>query len=68
MVNAKLIFTISGLLIGIIGVAFGPLAAFIVLVFTLLGWLIGKYASGELEAVDIFLERFFSNRVRGGRD
>ena len=68
MVNAKLIFAIGGLLIGIIGVAFGPLAAFIVLVFTLLGWLIGKYVAGELEAVDIFLERFFSNRVRGGRD
>jgi NADH:ubiquinone oxidoreductase subunit 5 (subunit L)/multisubunit Na+/H+ antiporter MnhA subunit len=68
MFNTKLIFTIGGLLVGVIGVAFGPLEAFVVLLLTVVGWLIGKYAAGEMHAVDVFLERFFSNRLGGPRD
>ena len=68
MFNPKLVFALGGLLVGVIGVAFGPLAAFIVLIFTVLGWLIGKYVSGEMEFIDLFLERFFSNRLDRGRD
>ena len=68
MFNTKLIFTIGGLLVGVIVVAFGPLEAFIVLLLTAVGWLIGKYAAGEMQVVDAFLERFFSNRLGGPRD
>jgi uncharacterized membrane protein len=68
MFNTKLIFTIGGLLVGVIGVAFGPLEAFVVLLLTVVGWLIGKYAAGEMQVVDAFLERFFSNRLGGPRD
>ena len=68
MFNTKLIFTIGGLLVGVIGVAFGPLEAFVVLLLTIVGWLIGKYAAGEMQVVDAFLERFFSNRLGGPRD
>ena len=68
MFNTKLIFTIGGLLVGVIGVAFGPLEAFIVLLLTAVGWLVGKYAAGEMQVVDVFLERFFTNRLGGPRD
>jgi hypothetical protein len=68
MNNPKLIFTGIGLLVGVIGVALGPLEAFIVLVFASLGWLIGKYFAGEIPVVDVFMERFFSDRLRGPRE
>ena len=68
MNNPKLIFTAIGLMVGVVGVAFGPLEAFIVLVFTSLGWLVGKYVAGEIPIIDTFLERFFSDRLRGPRD
>ena len=68
MLNTKLIFTIGGLLVGVIGVAFGPLEAFIVLLLTAVGWLIGKYAAGEMQVVNVFLARFFSNRLGAPRD
>ena len=68
MFNTKLICTIGGLLVGVIGVAFGPLEAFIVLLLTAVGWLVGKYAAGEMQVVDVFLERFFTNRLGGPRD
>jgi hypothetical protein len=68
MFNIKLICTIGGLLIGVIGVAFGPLEAFIVLLLTTVGWLIGKYAAGEMRVVNVFLAQFFSNRLGGPRD
>ncbi len=59
MFNIKLICTIGGVLVGAIAVAFGPQEAFIVLLLTAAGWLIGKYAAGEMQVVDVFLERFF---------
>ena len=68
MFNTKLICTIGGLLVGVIGVAFGPLEAFIVLLLTAVGWLVGKYAAGAMQVVDVFLERFFTNRLGGPRD
>jgi uncharacterized membrane protein len=67
MNNPKLIFTAIGLLVGVIGVAFGALEAFIVLLFTSLGWVVGKYVAGEIPAIDAFMERFFSDRLRGPR-
>ena len=68
MFNTKLIFTIGGLLVGVIVVAFGPLEALIVLLLTAVGWLIGKYAAGEMRVVNVFLAQFFSNRLGGPRD
>ena len=68
MNNPKLICAAIGLLVGVIGVALGPLEAFLVLLFTSVGWLIGKYIAGELQIIDVFLERFFSSRLGGPRD
>ena len=68
MFNIKLICTLGGLLVGVIGVAFGPLEAFIVLLLTAVGWLIGKYAAGEMRVVDVFLAQLFSNRLGGPQD
>ena len=51
-----------GLTVGmVLGIAFafsGPLAALITALFGLIGWLVGKYATGELTSVDRLLERF----------
>ncbi len=65
MNDPKFLWAAVGLVVGIIGVTLGPLEAFIVLVFTVIGWVVGKYAAGELPAVDRILERFFSDRLRG---
>lgn len=66
MNDPKIICAVLGLVVGVVGVAVGPLAAFIVLLFTLAGWVVGRYIAGEFQIVDAFLERFFSGRLRGG--
>ena len=65
MNDPKFLWAAVGLVVGIIGVSLGPLEAFIVLVFTVIGWVVGKYAAGEMPVVDRILERFFSDRLRG---
>jgi uncharacterized membrane protein len=65
MNDPKFLWAAVGLVVGIIGVTLGPLEAFIVLVFTVIGWVVGKYAAGEMPVVDRILERFFSDRLRG---
>ena len=65
MNDPKFLWAAIGLVVGVIGVALGPLEAFIVLVFTVIGWIVGKYAAGEMPVVDRILERFFSDRLRG---
>ena len=65
MNDPKLLWAAVGLVVGVIGVSLGPLEAFIVLVFTVLGWGVGKYAAGEIPIIDRILERFFSDRLRG---
>ena len=66
MDNPKVFWPIVGLVIGVLGVWQGPLEAFIVGLFGLLGWVIGKYLSGEIPLVDAVLERFIESR-RGPR-
>ena len=65
MNDPKLLWAAVGLVVGVIGVTLGPLDAFIVLVFTVVGWGVGKYAAGEIPVIDRLLERFFSDRLRG---
>ena len=62
MNNPKLAGAVIGLVIGIVLVWLGPLEAFIAALFALLGWIIGKYISGEIPIVDALLERFISSR------
>jgi len=68
MNDPKVTFSILGLLVGIIGVVFSPLEAFIILLLAAVGWIIGKYAAGEMEFIDVFLGRFFSNRLGRPKD
>jgi uncharacterized membrane protein len=62
MNDPKVIWTAIGLIVGVVGVTVGPLEALIVLIFTSLGWLIGKYVAREIPLIDEWMERFFSNR------
>ncbi len=65
MNDPKFIWAAIGLIVGIIGVTLGPLEAFIVFAFTVLGWVVGKYVAGEIPVIDRLLERFFHDRLRG---
>ena len=67
MGNPKIAGTVIGLVIGVVLVWLGPLEAFIAALFALLGWLIGKFLSGEIPIVDLLLERFVASRNRGPR-
>jgi len=55
-------------MVGVVGVTVGALEAFIAFLFTGAGWLIGKYMAGDIRIVDMLLERFFSDKLRGPRD
>ena len=61
MLNPKIIGAIGGLVIGIIVVWLGPLKGFIVALFILAGWFIGKIWTGEIDLLDVH-ERFMRNR------
>lgn len=67
MNNPKLIGAVLGLTMGIIVLWLGPLEAFIVALFGLGGWLIGKYLAGEIPILDTLLRRFLDSRSRGRR-
>jgi uncharacterized membrane protein YdjX (TVP38/TMEM64 family) len=62
MDNPKTVGAVFGLAIGVVLVWLGALEAFIVALFILGGWLIGKYVSGEIPIIDMLLERFVSSR------
>ena len=62
MDNPKLLGMVFGLVIGVVTVWQGPLEAFIVGLFVVAGFLIGKYVGGEIPILDILLERFASRR------
>ena len=65
MTNPKVAGAVIGLVIGIVLVWLGPLEALIAALFTLGGWLIGKYTNGELHIIDALLERFIASRNKG---
>ncbi len=66
MLNPKIIGAIAGLVLGIVVVCFG-LKAFIVVLFILVGWLIGKFWMGEIDLLDIY-ERFMRGRGKRPRE
>jgi uncharacterized membrane protein len=66
MLNPKIIGAIAGLVLGIVVVCFG-LKAFIVVLFILVGWLIGKFWMGEIDLLDIY-ERFMRRRGKRPRE
>ncbi len=64
--NPKLIGALVGLIVGVVLVFTGTLNAFIVALFLLLGWLIGKYIAGEIDLDELY-DRFIRGRTRGSR-
>ena len=61
MLNPKIIGAIGGLIIGIIVISFGVLKGFIVVLFILIGWFIGKFWMGEIDLLDLH-QRFMNKR------
>ena len=66
--NPKIVGAAIGLVIGIVLMWLGPLGALIAALFTIGGWLVGKYVAGEIPILDVLLERFIASRNRGPRD
>jgi uncharacterized membrane protein len=67
MLNAKAIGAIAGLVLGIIVVSFGPLKALVVVLFVVVGWLVGKFLMGEIDLLELH-ERFMRGRGRRPRE
>jgi uncharacterized membrane protein len=65
--NAKAIGAIAGLVLGIIVICFGVLKALLVILFILVGWLIGKFVMGEIDLLDLY-ERFMRGRGKRPRE
>jgi uncharacterized membrane protein len=64
--NPKLIGACAGLIIGVVLVFAGTLNAFIVALFVLLGWLIGKFFSGEIDLDELY-DRYLRGKTRGSK-
>jgi len=64
MLDSKIIGAIVGLGIGIVLLWVGPLKTFLLALFVLAGWFVGKYWKGEIDLLD--LHEFFM-RKRGRR-
>ena len=67
MNNSKILGMSIGLIIGIVLVWLGPWEAFIAGLFALGGWLVGKYLSGEIPAIDVILENVITRWTRRPR-
>lgn len=64
--NPKLIGVIMGLAIGLVLVFAGALNAFILALFVLGGWIVGKYVAGEIDLDDLY-DRYLRGRTRRSR-
>jgi uncharacterized membrane protein len=60
--NPKILAAGAGAMFGIIAVAFGFWPAVLVAALTGIGWIIGKWITGELGIIDEYIGRFFDNR------
>ncbi len=66
MFNPKIIGAIVGLGIGGALLWFGPLKAFLLALFILAGWFVGKCWVGEIDLLDTY-ERFMRSRGKRPR-
>ena len=66
MLSPKIIGAVIGLVIGVMLLLFGPLKAFLLVLFILAGWLVGKFWMGEIDLIDIY-DRFMSSRGKRPR-
>ncbi len=66
MLSPKIIGATIGLVIGVVVVWLGPLEAFLVALFIIAGWFVGKFWMGEIDIIEIY-ERFMRNRGKRPR-
>jgi predicted metal-binding membrane protein len=66
MLNPKVIGVIAGFTLGLVVICLGVLEAFILVLFVLGGWFIGKVWMGEIDLLDLY-ERFMSRRGKRPR-
>ncbi len=66
MLSPKIIGAVIGLVIGVMLLWFGPLKAFLLVLFILAGWFVGKFWMGEIDLIDIY-DRFMSSRGKRPR-
>ena len=66
MLNSKVIGAIVGLIVGAVVIWVGILEAFLLALFVLAGWFIGKFLVGEVDLLDAY-ERFMRSRGKRPR-
>ena len=66
MLDSKIIGAIVGLGIGIVLLWVGPLKTFLLALFVLAGWFVGKCWKGEIDLLNLY-ELFMRNRGRRPR-
>jgi hypothetical protein len=67
MLNLKIIGAFFGLAVGLVAVLVGIGHAFILALFILLGWVIGKMAMGELNLIELY-KNFKASREEKKRE
>ena len=67
MLNPKFTFALFGLVVGLIVIIFGVFKAFILALFILAGWFVGKLWMREIDLGAMY-RRFKENRVKKDRD
>ena len=67
MLNPKLIGALCGLVVGLVVILLGILKAFILALFILAGWFIGKLWMREIDLLAMY-QRFKNNRAEKRRE
>lgn len=67
MPNPKFTFALFGLIVGLIVIIFGILKAFILVLFILAGWFVGKLWMREIDLGAMY-SRFRENRAKKKRE
>lgn len=67
MLNLKIIGAFFGLAVGLVAVLVGIGHAFILALFILIGWMIGKMAMGELNLMELY-KKFKASRDEKKRE
>ena len=61
LLNLKLLGALIGLVIGIVAITLGAWEAFVLALFILGGWFIGKFLIGEIDLIEPY-QRFLDSR------
>ena len=68
MLNPKIVGAATAVAVGILLLTLGVWQTLVILLLGAGGYIVGKWAQGEIPRVDVFLETFFHNRRQKADD